>query len=121
MRCGCWEAVRSCWWRSTKRTTPEPEGCGCRGHGKEKLITNQVGVERAQKERIRRESAGTTQAGACEAPSYEVCSGEGYEETDCIMERELVELRQPGFQGWCALSTSSQTPKPLNAFSKTAR
>jgi hypothetical protein len=84
-------------WRFTKRAASRPEALGCRGHGIEKLIR---GVERAQKERIRRDLAGTTQAGACEAPSYEVCSGEGYEETDCIMERQLVELRQPGFQGW---------------------
>jgi hypothetical protein len=84
-------------WRFTKRAASRPEALGCRGHGKEKLIR---GVERAQKERIRRDLAGTTQAGACEALSCEVCSGEGYEETDCIMEREIVELLQPGFNGW---------------------
>jgi hypothetical protein len=53
-----------------------------------------------KKERIRRGLAGTTQARVCEAPSYEVSKREGDEETDFIMERKLVELRQPGFQGW---------------------
>jgi len=66
--------------------------------GKEKPI--RLGVERGQKEKISGDLAGTTQARACEALSYEVCSGEGDEEADCIMERRLVELLQPGFQGW---------------------
>jgi hypothetical protein len=66
--------------------------------GKEKPI--RLGVERGQKEKISGDLAGTTQARACEALSYEVCSGEGDEERDCIMERKLVELRPAGFQGW---------------------
>jgi hypothetical protein len=64
------------------RNEPHPSRkvFGCRSHGKEKLV--RVGVERAQKERIRRDSAGATQAGICEAVSYEVCPEEGDEETD---------------------------------------
>ena len=38
--------------------------------------------------------------GSSEASSYEISSGNGDKEADCIMERKLVELRQLGFQGW---------------------
>ena len=57
---------------------------------------NQRPCERAQKERIGRRSTGSCEKGACEALSCEVSPREGNEETDCVMERRLAEVWQPG-------------------------
>jgi hypothetical protein len=70
VRGGCRDAMYSVYGRPASWTAHKPQAFGCRGRGKEKQI--RVGVERAQKERIRRDLAGTTQAGTCEAPSGEV-------------------------------------------------
>jgi hypothetical protein len=63
---------------------------------------------RAQKKEKKKEQIGRyvlavsspTAKGTCKAADCEVRSRESDKETDCIMERRLVELRQPGFQGW---------------------
>jgi hypothetical protein len=63
--------------------------------------------DKARCKRVQTEKGGSilgasrpAENGSCEALSYEISSGDGDKEADRIMERKLVELRQPGFQGW---------------------
>lgn len=63
---------------------------------KESRSDDQKPCKRAQKERERIgcRSTGPLEKGTCEAPSCEVSKRECDEETDCIVERRLVEFRQ---------------------------
>jgi len=67
---------------------------------KRRELGDKARCKRAQEERVGRRSTGPCEKGAYEALSHEVSSGNGDKEADRIMERKLVELRQPGFQGW---------------------
>jgi hypothetical protein len=75
-------------------------------HWKRKELSDKGRCKRAQQE----ESGSILGArrpakkGSSEALPYEISSGNGDKEADCIMERRLVELLQPGFQGWVRAS-----------------
>jgi hypothetical protein len=100
VRSGCREAVRCILVAGGLRSEPHPDRKPLAAEAwkiKQSRSDNQRLCKRAQKERIGRRSTGSCAKGTCEAPSYEVSPREGNEETDCIKERGLVELRQPGF------------------------